>query len=111
MSDPTVTPAAQNRALAEQVYDMIMGDIEPDLLLANIPLLDETYQGETPEEHESRLQRYAVSYKKFDLEMAKFMTDVNGNVRATQRAALREKEDQAKTEEQNALTSIASAFA
>ena len=111
MSDPTVTPAAQNRALAEQVYDMIMADIEPDLLLQNIPTLDAQYAGESPEQHESRLQRYAVSYKKFDLALAEFMADVNGNVRSTQRAALREKEEEAKAEEQNALTSLASAFA
>ncbi len=90
---------------------MLMADIETDLLLANLPLLDRTYEGETPEQHEARLARYANAYKKFDAELAKFMTDVNGNVRAGQRSALQAKEQEAKSLEQTELNSIASAFA
>lgn len=111
MSSTHNASTADNRVLAEEVYDMVMGEIEPDLMLANIPLLDETYKSETPEQHESRMQRYAVAYKKFDIEIAKFMIDVDGKVRATQRQALQEKESAAKADDQNALNSIASAFA
>lgn len=101
---------ADNRVLAEEVYDMIMGEIEPDLLLKNIPLLDQTYAGETSEQHDARMHRYSVAYKKFDLAMAKFMTDIDGKVRASQREALRAKEAEAKQEESNALNSITSAI-
>ena len=111
MTPQTAVSPADSRALAEQVYDMLMADIETDLLLANIPLLDRTYEGETPEQHESRMQRYAVAYKKFDAELSRFMTDVNGNVRAGQRNALKEKEEQAKSQEQTVLNSLSSAFA
>ena len=107
----TQTPVpADNRVLAEEVYDMVMGEIDTDLLFANIPLLDETYKSETPEQHEARMQRYAASYKAFDIEIAKFMVDIDSKVRTTQRKALREKEHVAELEDQNALNSIASAF-
>lgn len=105
----TIVPAS-NRVLAEEVYDMVMGEIDTDLMLANISLLEETYRNETPEQHESRMQRYAVAYKKFDIEIAKFMIDVDNKVRTTQRKALQEKENAAQKDEQNALNSIASAF-
>lgn len=111
MTQTQTAVPADNRVLAEEVYDMVMGEIDTDLMLANIPLLEETYRGETPEQHESRMQRYAVAYKKFDIEIAKFMIDVDGKVRATQRKALQEKESVAQIEDQNALNSIASAFA
>ena len=110
MTNTNPTLPAENRVLAEQVYDMIMQEIEPDLVLAVIPTLDATYANESDADHESRMQRYAVAYKKFDIQFEKFMTDVNGKVRMTHRQALREKEEQAKSEEINTLTSIASAF-
>lgn len=90
---------------------MVMGEIDTDLMLANIPLLAETYKNETSEQHEVRMQRYAVSYKKFDIEIAKFMVDIDTKVRVTQRKALQEKESAAKQEDQNTLNSLASAFA
>jgi len=111
MTQTNTAVPAENRVLAEEVYDMVMGEIEPDLMLANIPLLEETYKSETIEQHESRMQRYAVAYKKFDIEIAKFMVDIDGKVRMTQRKALQEKESAAKQDDQNALNSIASAFA
>lgn len=105
----TATPA-QNRALAEDVYNMIMAEIEPDLLLENIPLLEKTYENETPEEHTLRMQRYAESYKKFDQDLALFMNDVDGKVRETKRRSLKAKEEQARSEDADKLESIASAF-
>ena len=110
---PTVDPksVAENHVLAEQVYDMLMAQIEPDLLLINIPLIDAKYAGETPEQTEERMKRYAAAYKKFDAELAKFMNEVDTNVRTTQRAALQQKEQQDRDQESNTLNSIASAFA
>lgn len=101
---------ADNRVLAESVYDMIMDEIEPDLLLANIPLMDAKYAGESTEQHDSRMQRYVVAYKKFDLELHKFMTDIDTKVRITQRIALKQKEAESQLQEANTLHSIASSF-
>lgn len=110
VSTTTAQAQVSNKELAEQVYDLIMGSIEQDLLLANIPHLDAKYAGETPAEHEARMQRYAAAYKTFDSEMAKFMDAVNTSVRTSQREALRAREREDRQREQNALNSLASAF-
>jgi len=85
--DPAVVAAPNNRVLAEQVYDAIMAGIEEDLLLANIPHLPEKYKNETPEEHESRMERYKDAYRKFDQEFSKLMVQVNDEVHTQKRGA------------------------
>ena len=109
MSDDA-TEASENRQMAEQIYDMIMGDIEPDLLLGNIPGLDEKFAGEGEEEHEERMERYKEAYKKFDIELAEFMGKVKKETRDNKRSALKEKEEHDKEVEANELADIESAF-
>lgn len=110
MTDPHATPQADTAVLAEDVYNVLMAGIEPELLLSRIPMLDALYAGESPEEHEARMEKYAVAYKKFDAALKAFMTDVNGSARSVQRHALKDKEQQARSQEMNTLTSLASAF-
>ncbi len=109
MPNPS-TDDAQNQQIAEQLYDMIMGEIEPDLLLANIPGLDEKYKGESDSEHEARMARYQKAYETFDKKFAEFMTDVHLRAHATKKKARLEQEAQAKTEEDTVLQSIESAI-
>ncbi|MDO8649195.1 MAG: hypothetical protein Q7R81_05435 [Candidatus Peregrinibacteria bacterium] len=101
---------ATNQQLAEQLYDVLMAEIEPDLLLENIPTLDAKYAGETPEDKEARNKRYEVAYKKFDEECAKFMIEVDDEVKASKRTALKQKEESAKTQESAAITTLEQAF-
>lgn len=90
VTDPTVQQ--DNQLLSEQIYDLLMAEIEPELLLANIPALDIRYANETPEEHGVRMQRYAEAYKKFDIALQRFKEDVTGRVRGAKRASLQEEE-------------------
>jgi len=106
----TATQPAKNRALAEQIYDMIMGEIEPDLLLENIPHLAQEYADETSEEHEERMQRYATAYRVYDYEAAKLTTDMNQKARSAERMSLKKKEEQDRLSEQNVLQSLTSAI-
>lgn len=107
----TAPQTAEKRALAEQVYNMFMAEIEPELILENIPLLAETYKHETAEQHAARMSRYTAAYKKYEEEIKVFYSDVNEQVRDGKRNALKVKEDQEKIAEQNTLNSLASAFA
>jgi esterase/lipase len=110
MPDNVAPDEAETKLLAEQLYDLIMADIEPDLLLANIPTLDKKYEGESAEEHGARMKRYEAAYKKFDAEFAKFMSEVNTKVKTSKRNALKEAEEQAKSQEESQMNSIESAF-
>jgi len=96
--------------LAKQLYDVLMAEIEPDLMLANIPLLDQKYGGESEDEKKARMLRYEDAYKKFDKAFADFMAEVNQEVRTTKREALKEKEAAARQSDQQAMASIESAF-
>ena len=46
----------------EWLYDMMMGVIEPDLMIENCKHLDEKYAGETEEERRIRMEHYAMAF-------------------------------------------------
>ena len=113
-SDASATDGAQitmsNEELAEQLYDMIMRDIEPDLLSYNIPKLDDYYKDETEEEHETRMQRYKVAYQRFEVNFQEFMNNVQDEVRDTKRASLTEQEAADRAEEESNLANLEEAL-
>lgn len=50
----------------EELYDVIMENIEPDLTSKNIGTLDEKYKDETPEQKKARGLRYAEAFALFE---------------------------------------------
>lgn len=81
-----------NQELAQQLYDMLMRDIEPDLLSYNIVKLAEYYKDETETENTERLQRYQKAYQEFDRVFQSFMNEVQDEVRTTKRDSLEKTE-------------------
>jgi len=51
---------------AQELYDLWMSQIEPELVTANIDHVDERHAGETPEERKARYARYAEAFQMFD---------------------------------------------
>ena len=100
----------ENQQLAEQLYNTLMAEIEPDLLLNSIGTLDAKYAGESPEEHTARMKRYEAAYKKFDESFDKFMSEVHEEVRVSKRTALKEQEAADRQSDQPALASLEAAF-
>ncbi|MBT3834761.1 hypothetical protein HOF56_00775 [Candidatus Peribacteria bacterium] len=49
----------------EQVYDLLMINIEPDLTSWSIPTLDDVYSDETKEEKTERMERYEDAFRLF----------------------------------------------
>ena len=96
--------------LASEVYDLLMADIEPDLLLKSIPMLDEKYRAETSAEHAARLKRYQVAYTKFDQSFNEFSVKIGGSVRSMKRDALKQKEKQATNEESQTIEDLTKNF-
>ncbi len=89
-----------------ELYDSIMGDIEPELLSANLSLLKETYANETPDERAVRAARYEVAYAEYDVRFAKNCEDWNEQLHAYKRHALQNVESRVQIQEAAELSSI-----
>ncbi len=62
-------PLPQNpwpRTAACWLYDEIMRNLNPDLMIERIPLLDKKYAGESHEEHAARMQQYQQTFDVYD---------------------------------------------
>lgn len=110
MSPKTTRSKEENHKLAQEIYDLLMADIEPELLLEVIPTLDTKYKGESKDEHEERMERYQDAYAKFDEESAGFMQRVHENAKRTRHDAMQAEENADRAEEQSELNSIEAAF-
>jgi len=74
MSDHTKTQSTEKQWTMQEIYDLLMFEIEPELMSDMITLLPEIYKGETSEQHEERMERYReafeVFYRRFDMLLA-----------------------------------------
>ena len=69
----TNLPLLQIPKGANEFYDSIMVDIEPDLVLGELPKLKEKYKDESPKSLKERGMRYYEAFQKFN-EMLKVKT-------------------------------------
>lgn len=116
--DPQAAPAsapADDGAIqfptGEEVYDSIMGGIEPELISVNIPHLDEQYANETEEEKSARYERYTQAFAKYDEAYAKWEAELNTLVTNYRHEALSSAEAQSKQEDAGALSQLEESFA
>lgn len=85
----------------EEVYDQLMGAIEPELLRANLSNLDALYAGDTEEQKKARAERYKQAFEKFYEEAEKFVQGLGEKAKQYYHKSLRtlEEEDRGKEEE------------
>jgi hypothetical protein len=91
---------------AEELYNSLMREIEPDLTTDQIPLIDEKYKGETPEETLARLEKYKKAFALYDEKSVEFFKDLSNKVTAYRKQALQEAETEVKGEEQVRISQI-----
>ena len=83
-----------------QVYDALMGQIEPELMRANLDRLDAPYKGESASDRKARYRKYSkafAAYKKafaaWSLNLKKAVQTYKHAVfKASERISLREEE-------------------
>ena len=96
--------------LISGIYDLLMCSIEPELMQSSVGTLEKKYAGESKEDRDARMERYAKAYLKFDEALAKFTGDVRIVARSHELKALKEKEKKNRSSEETAINSLASAF-
>lgn len=91
---------AHQQAVIE-IYNALMFEIEPDLTTEIMPLLDEMYAEESPEQKGERMARYVKAYETFSERFSELMAAMREKLLAQKQeelAAYEEKEQAADTQ-------------
>lgn len=109
---PTQTTITDGQAAEGSLalYDMLMAEIEPELCSMELPLLEERYAGETPEEHEERMNRYELAYAVFDEAVKVLDDDVVTTVEIMKGAALEKDKFESAASDNVAMKKLESDF-
>lgn len=104
--DQAVLPQGIRFPSGEEIYDMIMQKIEPELTHANLPHLDEPYANETEAAHKTRYARYSKAFAAYKVEYKKWVARLHEAVAAYQRAVTRAAEGADKDQEEMILKNL-----
>jgi hypothetical protein len=95
---------------ARQVYDALMGAIEPDLVTSAIPGLTAKYTGETPADKKARAKRYDAAFKEYNTLMKNLMKQMRTHSKQSKRKALASTEAKEREVEGTELLQLESLF-
>ena len=100
MPTPTFTiPEPPKIPSGKEIYDAIMGQIEPELVSTVIPTLPEKYKNETEEEKQKRCDRYNKAFEDCYKRYALFIADLTQQVHRYQKQAMRSAEEWNRSQE------------
>ncbi len=94
--DPPMPPLLLS---GDELYDSIMGQIEPELLSANLPMISSLCANETAEQRSARAKRYQAAFKEYDLRFKKHCDEWNQQLHNYKHEAIKYIEQEAKTNE------------
>lgn len=110
----TQTPKTQADGIrlpsTTDVYDALMGDIEPDLVSVSLPTLGQRYRGETADQKKAREARYAIAFDKYDKAFDEWAANFHLAISAYRYSAINAAENRSKTEDSATLQAIESQF-
>lgn len=91
---------------SDDVYDQIMGGIEPELVSTGIPSLTTKYKNETPQQATARAARYAKAFAEYDKQFQDYVTALDAKVHTYQRDALASAEKRDRTQDEQAMAGL-----
>ncbi|PIR48989.1 hypothetical protein COU80_01085 [Candidatus Peregrinibacteria bacterium CG10_big_fil_rev_8_21_14_0_10_55_24] len=93
-----------------ELYDALMGEIEPELTTAQLPLLREKYKTESSEDSQIRRERYRKAFTHYDERFREYVNDLTSQVNVYRKSVLTARENRDKENEQAVLSEIESAL-
>jgi hypothetical protein len=123
MTDPTPTPIPAGFVSPFQqildegtmkvpqgpdLYDQLMGPIEPELTSQELPGLTAKYAQETQAQSAARAERYEKAFEAYQKQLNVFLEGMNRNAQHYQRTAMATTEKQDRTAEQAGLQDLSS---
>ncbi len=100
MADPTPIPAVivpppPKIPTGQELFDAIMGHIEPELTTEGIKDLETRYAAETPQQADARRKRYTLAFDRYEQAYEGYMATLHAQVMRFRRASF----DQVETED------------
>jgi len=90
----------------EELYDFLMGSIEPELTLASIPGLKEKYAAEAKPEKQARMERYKKAYAMYEQALAVYKKDLEQRTSTYRKEAFDSSEERTEEQEEDKLTDL-----
>lgn len=108
MSDQAVVSTAGDVVIptGDELYNLLMSKIEPDLTTDQLPLLDAKYKGETPEQAQARAERYEKAFAQYDKELAQYIATLKAKIKTYQHTAMQSLEHEEKVKEEQELSGL-----
>jgi len=94
----------------DELYDQIMGQIEPELMTASLETLKEKYATETPEQKAEREKKYQKAFAEYERVYREYRNGQDMDLHRYQRSARASLEESSKAEEEKKMTNLESAI-
>lgn len=104
---PVTIPMAMS---GEQIFDAIMGKIEPELMTSQVKTLKEKYAHESAADKKARNARYKKAYAEYDKQYAVFQSALLEQSRHSHRHAMHSVEEKERGMEEAKLKDLESNF-
>lgn len=95
----------------QELFDAIMGYIEPELTTEGVKTLDAKYKNETPDQQLERRKRYARAYEQYEKAYQETMETLHAQINRYSRVSFEQMEQGDRTDEESTLNSLSQAFA
>ncbi len=114
MPKHNLTPAPKKRPMfggkslptGQEIYDLLMVKIEPELVFRNLQKLDAPYTKETPAKRKTRYARYKKALKEYQKQYKAWTLKLNNAIKAYKRAVVQASEKNTKKKEDAALADL-----
>lgn len=111
MPTPLPSPPAPPKVpTGRELYDALMGHIEPELVTDAAKLLDEKYKNETPEHHTARMKRYDLAFERYETSYCEYMKTLDAQVIRYRREAFGHTELRDRAREEGVLDQLGTFF-
>ncbi len=94
----------------DELYNILMKGIEPDLTTDQLPLLDGKYKDENPEEATIRAERYQKAFAEYDRQLSAYLAKLKTKLHTFQSTARESLEHEERTKEEEALSGLEEAM-
>ena len=109
---PTQTqpPVPPKIPTGQEVFDAIMGHIEPELTSEGTKMLDERYKNETPEELDTRKKRYVLAYERYEQAYEGYIETLHAQVMRYRHESIVQVEVEDRMEDAKAIDVLSKGF-